>query len=443
MPGTVPLILLELNEVNFEYVKFYVAKGRLPGFSALIEQHGVSETVSEHSREHLEPWIQWVTAHTGKTYAEHRVYRLGDIVDHDIPQIWEILEECNVKVGAISPMNAKYRLRDPAFFVPDPWTPTDVRARPVLAHLYEALSQAVNDNAHGRITASSVLRFAHGALRYARVPNYLEYIALLAQSVPRRWARALFLDLLLADIFVKEVCRTEPGFASLFLNAAAHIQHHYMFCSSAYAGGHRNPDWYVDAKADPVLDAYALYDRVVRDLRNAFPRSRLMVATGLHQDPHSKVTYYWRLKQHDTFLGTIGARYERVEPRMSRDFVVVCRNSTEAREAESLLRGVTAEDGTPLFDVDNRGSDLFVMLTYADEIRRDDAFMVGQQRFADLYQHVAFVALKNGEHNGVGYFIDTGVSAGEARERFSLTEMPALILAALGVSDSDPRRSYA
>src|SRR4051794_9556157 len=158
---TRPVLLLELNEVNFEFVQRYGSE-QLPTLGALIERHGLSRTTSENRYEHLEPWIQWVTAHTGKSFAEHGVFRLGDIVQRDIPQIWEELEAHGLRVGAISPMNAKHRLRDPAFFVPDPWTNTRVTASPTLARLHGALSQVVNENASGRLTMASMLALLRG-----------------------------------------------------------------------------------------------------------------------------------------------------------------------------------------------------------------------------------------------------------------------------------------
>ena len=103
------LIFLELNEVNFEFVRAYAGEGRLPTFANLIESHGFAVTESEQAYEQLEPWIQWVTAHTGKSFAEHGVFRLGDIVNHDLPQIWECFEQRGLRVGAVSPMNAKNR----------------------------------------------------------------------------------------------------------------------------------------------------------------------------------------------------------------------------------------------------------------------------------------------------------------------------------------------
>src|SRR4051794_16443678 len=103
------LLLLEFNEINFDSVAFYCAHGRLPNFRRLIDEHGWHTTTSEQAYEHIEPWIQWVTAHTGLSLAEHGVFRLGDIARTEIPQIWERLEERGLKVGAVSPMNAKHR----------------------------------------------------------------------------------------------------------------------------------------------------------------------------------------------------------------------------------------------------------------------------------------------------------------------------------------------
>ena len=421
------LLLLELNEVNFEFVEAYTRRGELPNFAALFQQHGFTRTTSETSYEQLEPWIQWVTAHTGKSLAEHSVFRLGDIASRDIPQIWELLEERGLKVGAISPMNAKHRLRDPAFFVPDPWTRTQISAPPLLRKLYAALAQAVNENASARLTAGSLLGLLGGVVRYARLENYPRYAQLALGSIGRSWRRALFLDLLLADVFISELLRTGPHFASLFVNAAAHIQHHYMYCAAPYEGPHRNPPWYVATGDDPVLESYRLYDTIIGQLRRAVP-ARLMLATGLHQVPHDERTFYWRLREHDAFLRSIGVPFVRVEPRMSRDFLVAC--------ADERLAQAQALDGKPLFEVDNRGTDLFVMLTYPREITAEFRFRIEQREYAGLRDQVSFVALKNGEHDGVGYFLDTGYPRQALPAEFPLKQMPERIMNALGLSDA-------
>jgi len=427
------LLLLEFNEICFENVSYYCSRGRLPHLRELIERSGWSTTTSEQQYEHLEPWIQWVTAHTGLSFAEHGVFRLGDIINHDLPQIWEVLEERGLKVGAISPMNAKYRLRDPAFFVPDPWTETQITAPLAVKRLYRAIAQAVNDNAQARLTPASLYALLMGIGRYARPANYARYFALGADALRKPWRKAMFLDLLLSDVFIRQLRATRPNFATLFLNAGAHIQHHYMFSAEAYDGPHRNPEWYVRRGVDPVGEVYELYDAILGAVRKAFPRARLMVATGLHQIPHGGVTYYWRLKEHAAFLRRIGIDFERVDPRMSRDFLVSCRDEQQAAKAARLLQLAVASDGRALFEVDNRGRDLFVMLVYSGPIERDFTFSIGPTAYSNLHDNVVFVALKNGEHNGTGYFLDTGAAKGSVPAEFPLAHVPRRIMEALGV----------
>ena len=118
------LIFLELNEINFDAISVYIDAGeRLPAFDKLITQ-GMITTQAETEYEHLEPWIQWPSVHTGKSFSEHNVFRLGDIVNSSDSQFFEKIEDARYYVGAISPMNASNKLKNPAYFIPDPWTKT-------------------------------------------------------------------------------------------------------------------------------------------------------------------------------------------------------------------------------------------------------------------------------------------------------------------------------
>ncbi|OYW44571.1 MAG: hypothetical protein B7Z33_12190 [Sphingomonadales bacterium 12-68-11] len=417
------VLQLELNEVNFEFVEAYGALGKLPVLTQLIKRHGLIETTSEQTYDQLEPWIQWVSAHTGLTLGEHGVFRLGDIRDRpEIEQIWEVLERAGLRVGAVSPMNARNACADPAFFVPDPWTGGRVVGSALIRRLYDAIAQLVNDNAQARVEPASLAWLGAGLLRFAQLRNYGLYTSITAQSLRKSWPRALVLDLLLADVFIRETNRTKPDFASLFLNAAAHIQHHHMFDSRVYAGPHRNPEWYGD-NDDPILRVYELYDNLLGQILQAFPGHRLLIATGLHQVPYPDLLFYWRLRDHEAFLRELDVAFERVEPRMSRDFVVFCRDRAQAKGAERILASASASDGERLFEIDNRGESLFVLLRYPADIPRSLGYTVGNRTFSDLRTQCAFVAIKNGEHDGIGYLIDTAETAGTAPRTIPVTSL--------------------
>jgi hypothetical protein len=435
-PPIRPLILLEFNEVNFDYLTRYMARGCLPTLAKLLRTVGVAETASESEYEKLEPWIQWVTAHSGLSFEQHQVFRLGDIVRQDIEQVWEKLEAAGISVAAVSPINAANRTRRSPFFVPDPWTQTPVSGGWILRQLGLALKQAVGENAQQRMTPATAMRLVLGLAAHFRVSTIGELITHALRRSEESWRSVLFLDRLLADVFVRQWRRHQPGFAALFLNGAAHIQHHYMFSSSVYDGPRRNPDWYVKPGADPLLDIYRLYDRILADVQRLRGSPRIMIATGLHQDPHPVEQYYYRLKDHARFLRKLDLPFNSVEARMSRDFTVYCTSSEDAARCAAGLAALRAADGSALFEIDNRGRDLFVMLTYPKEIATGFVYSDGRRALGDLADDVVFVALKNGEHNGIGYFVDTGAPPVEPGTRFPLTQLFARICEAMGVTGS-------
>lgn len=400
-------ILLGLNELNFKYVEHYFQEGHLKNFRRLFKEYKYSETKSEKEYKLLEPWIQWTTIATGKTYDEHQVFRLGDIVERkDLEQIFEQIEDNGFRVGAVSPFNVENRLRRPSFFAPDPWTDTKASGSKTFIELSNAVSQAVNDNAQGKLTVQSMKALIKGLVKYTSVSDYSFYLKKLSKIKTQVGVKALILDKLLADTFLYEWKKEKPDFANLFLNTGAHFQHHYMFNSRAYEGEFKNPERYCPENQDPLFESLKVYDQILGRLMEL--PVRLIIATGLHQKPHKHLTYYWRIKEHRDFLSIIGLEnYQKVTPRMSRDFLVEFDSEEKASNAQEKLASYKAEiDGTAIFTIDNRGKSLFVELIYPNDI--DDNFVIqGIRRVENFKKFIAFVAIKNGEHDGIGYVLDT------------------------------------
>lgn len=419
-----PLIFLEMNEINYNYVQSYIDQGRLKNFKKLFEQHGFIRTTSETSYEILEPWIQWVSARTGKTYAEHQVFRLGDIVSSDLQQHWELLEERGYKVASVSPINAVNRTKKSPFWIPDPWVDTHASGDKFLEDLTAAIKQAVNDNASEALSAQTKRVLVQALLTKSKVTSWPCYLAGIFGALKKQhWSKAVVLDRLLADVFFTLWRTHKPDFSTLFLNSGAHIQHHYLFNSKAYSGDQKNPEWYVDPKADPILEIYDLYDEILGEAVNL--DARIMVGTGLQQVPYDEVTFYYRLSNHNAFFSKLGIGYKRILPRMSRDFLVEYDDADAANTAAGVITGLKAADGETIFSVDNRGDTLFITLTYPHEITQGFKLFDqhGSEVLADFYKEVAFVAIKNGHHDAVGYFMDTAFRRGELPEEIPLEDL--------------------
>jgi hypothetical protein len=404
-----PLILLELNEINFDLAARYVETLGLRNFARVLAQP-VRRTSSETRYQDLEPWIQWVSVHSGLECHEHGVFRLGDIVDTEVPQFFEQLEAAGLRIGAVSPMNAANRMQSPAYFVPDPWTHTPTDGSSGSRRLWQALSQVVNDNASGRLTVRSAFTLLASLLRNARPQHYGLYAWLGRRALRSSWCRALLLDLFLHDLHMRLFARHRPQFSVLFLNAGAHIQHHYLFNARAgEAARLSNPAWYVEADTDPIADMLRVYDRILGDYLD-IPGTSFLVATGLTQVPYDRIKYYWRLRDHAAFLQAVGVSAARVLPRMTRDFALEFDSESAARLAQARLEALVVEaDGTRLFgEIENRGTSLFVTLTYGREITPDSRVTGAGIEPCLLKPQVVFVAIKNGMHAAHGFMAATG-----------------------------------
>lgn len=399
-------ILLGLNELNFNYIKYYVDIGELPNFKALLNNYKLINTYSETKYELLEPWIQWVTVHTGKRYEEHKVFRLGDIINTEHEQIFESLETKGLSVGAVSPFNAKNNLKTPKFFIPDPWTNTPVSGNWLIQSLHQAVHQSVNDNAKGRLGFKTFISLMFGLVLTTPISQYIMFLKMFFER-KNPGIKAVILDSILANTFLWLIKSKNPDFSNLFLNSGAHIQHHYLFNSKAYDGEFSNPEWYCPKGHDPLIKILRLYDNIIGRLlkRNI----KLLIATGLHQQPHKKLTYYWRINKHEDFLKIIGVRdYETLSPRMSRDFLVEFSDKSKAISAEHLLNSfIMKRNREEVFKVDNRGSSLFVELIYSNPILNSDVIISKTEKIEikQFKSLISFVAIKNGEHNGMGYFL--------------------------------------
>ena len=405
------LIFIELNEINFDAATSYIERGEsLPGFEKLIEK-GITNTVSEFKYENLEPWIQWPSVHTGKTYDQHKVFRLGDFVNSTNEQFFEQVEKAGFSVGAISPMNASNKLENPAYFIPDPWTQTPCDNSFFSKSITDAIVQAVNDNSQSKLTLKTIFNLGLAFIALVKPTRYFSMAKYALNALGKPWRKALFLDMLLYEIHKTLFNRKSPDFSTLFLNAGAHIQHHYFF-NSPYVDSPelQNPTWYIGKDDDPFLEMLKVYDEMFVDLLK-LPNTEIIVATGLSQKPYEQLKFYYRLKDHKSFLEKVGLEFTNVVPRMTRDFLVSFDTEEQAFKAEKKLSRILVNDEVKLFEeIDNRGQDIFVVLTYPSEIT-DKTMISYSEKESQLSDLVTFVAIKNGEHQSKGFaYFSEGIS---------------------------------
>ena len=406
------IIHLEMNELNMGLVQDYADEGLLPAFSGLLRNSEMVVTRAESQFALLEPWIQWPTIYSGMTQAEHGIFRLGDIVQTNHHQIFEKAEELTGgPVVALSPMNALNRLVHPkSIFLPDPWTSTQTKAGPLLTAFAALVKRAVNDNSkRRRLSIFDALLLVVVALRYAPVSCFPAIGRAVSLGLKKSWARPLILDSLLVAVLAGLCRERKPVLATVFLNGAAHLQHHYFYTSKHYSGPNTNPSWFVESGDDPLLEAYKVYDQSISLVTRLLPNATIMMSTGLSQVPNPREVHYYRPLDHEALVQLLGVDfYSSVEPRMSRDFLISFASANDLERAVKLMGASELQcSGEKLLQIDVRERSIFVKVAYHESPDQSLEFTaLGKSfRFMDHFSHVT---IENGVHQSKGYHFKVG-----------------------------------
>ncbi len=403
------LIFVQLNEINFEIVDKYIQsteKNKFKNLKYLKTHFKKFETYAEEEYENLEPWIQWVSVYLGKDYKNHKIFRLGDIVSYnDTKQFFELIEEKGFKVGAISPMNSKNNLKNPAYFIPDPWTNTTPDKSGFSKRIFSMLKQSVNDNSSGRLSFSSIITIFEIIFKTFNFKNSTLLFRLIFSSLFKPWKKSLVLDYLIHNVHLYLLKNKVTDFSSVFLNAGAHIQHHYFFNSKHVKDFSKNPKWYIAPHFDPIEDMLTIYDKIIGDYINLSKTTPILIATGLRQTPYDNLLFHYRLKNHESFLNKIGIKFSRIFPRMTRDFEITFDKNEDLIKSKQIMENIICKkNNIKIFnEIETRNKSLFVTLTYPLEIEKNDKLFVNKNLTFNFLNEVYFVAIKNGKHDKKGY----------------------------------------
>ena len=89
------LVIFELNECDFQFFLKGSKKYNYPLIKNFFNNKVklTTFTIDKVEGYNLDPWVQWVTVHTGTNSSKHKVYRIGQTLDNRTKQIWEKIKK--------------------------------------------------------------------------------------------------------------------------------------------------------------------------------------------------------------------------------------------------------------------------------------------------------------------------------------------------------------
>ena len=414
IPKCPPVILLEFNELTPVLMERFMTEGLLPNFKKLHDQSTVFTTTVQDDPDYLEPWIQWVTVHTGLETKQHGVFHLSDAAKLQAEPIWTTIARHGLRVCVCGSMNTNYTAPIDGYILPDPWSigfdpyPDELRPfyRFVQVNVQEHTNKTVPLNGQDYFRFLTFM-LTHGlsiGTVWAAVRQFIS-----ERFRPVRWKRAVMLDKLQWDLFAWIYKRRRPQFSTFFLNSTAHFQHLYW--------RNMEPDRFqIQPRPEEqslyqsaILYGYQEMDKVIEKALALDPTATIIFCTGFGQQPYLLSEsrggkWFHRPKQFDLFVREFELRgVVSVVPVMAHQFHIYFETEDLAKEAEVKLRAVSLE-GRRFFSVERTGSDIFSGCHIHERLPESAVLRLpdGRTVFAREVFYTADGSLKSGMHHPDG-----------------------------------------
>ena len=363
-----PIILIEFNELTPWLMAQFMAAGHLPNFQRFYDESHIYTTDAEEEGENLNPWVQWVTVHSGLSASEHGVTRLSDGHRLETKAVWDILSEAGYRVWVCGSMNARYDRPLNGMLLPDPWS---IGLSPYPEHDFDPYYNFVryvvqeHTNPGARLSKFDAFKFLWFMLTHGLSPSTIRAVVAQLWSERRHhdsWKRAVILDLFQWDIFRHYYRKDRVDFSTFFLNSTAHFQHAYWRHMEPERFSVKPSKQEVDQYGNAILYGYQKMDELIgRFLKLAGQDATLIFCTGLSQQPYLKAEstggrHYYRIIGPNVFHERLGIESEfEYNPVMSDQAILRFKGEDEARPGSRSPTLLIDCSNAPLSTPQSRG----------------------------------------------------------------------------------------
>jgi hypothetical protein len=386
-----PLILLEFNELSPDLMERFMGMGCLPNFQRLHDASEVYITEAEERKWELNPWVQWVTVHSGLNYRDHGIIELDEGRKLDASRVWDVVSAEGFPVCVWGSMNVAYQPGIRGVVLPDPWTTKVAPTPESLLPFFRFVQQNVLEHTSGKVPLSKADYAAFATFMLSHGMSPATVVAIVRQLLDERmsegdnhWKRAVLLDRLQFDVFRWYYRKTKPLFSTFFSNSTAHFQHFHWREMEPHLFTHQPTPERLAAHENTILFGYQQMDQMIgRFLDLAGPDTTLVFATAISQQPclvyeeqGGKVMYRpHEMSRLTRFAGVTEAHTS--APLMAEVFNLHFQNEVDAVRAQAKLRSLRL-NGQPAMLVQREGAQLTTKCQVHEQLDRGAELSRGQ-----------------------------------------------------------------
>ncbi len=390
------MLIIELNEFDPVFLKENAKELNLKNILYFFNLNH-SETYTNEKKEHqgLDPWVQWVSIHTGKPFSQHKVKRLGQTSSQKEEQIWErIFKVSSLKWGVWGAMNAPLGDKEGiGFFLPDPWS-FEEKAYPDSLNNFLSFPKYMSKNylstnkiqliISGFKTLSFMLANSGRGIKRKIFSKLFKAFYLSGINVH---SLNTILDYINCLYFIEFKEKYKTQFSIIFLNHIAHLQHHF---------------WNKDQEiSNQMKFGLFICDEILGELKNNIcSKESIILLNGLKQKNVSKKGFFvYRQKEPINFIKIICPIACQVQQNMTNDATLIFKNSRDTLTAQKFLKEIKLKykKCNLLFVERIEENKLFIQIEIEEKIGKNEKIIL-RRNIINFYDHIELVTERTGAH---------------------------------------------
>ncbi len=227
------LLAIYLNEFNFNYLIKGAKKYKSKSILKVLRLKKVKTFTKDITQDYnLDPWVQSVSINTGKSSKKHKIFKLGQRIEKNINQIWDVLTKNQISCSVYGTMNSRLKKNKYMnYYLPDPWNFKDKTWPSSLMGLYFLPNYYAKNYLN-----FSFFKFFYLSITFfitliinSKILNLLNDLVFSLKIILKKGIKNYILfflyDLILLNIFNHNNQKKSSLFSIIFLNSLAHYQH--------------------------------------------------------------------------------------------------------------------------------------------------------------------------------------------------------------------------
>jgi len=328
------LVIFEINECDFKFILKGAKKFNYPLISNFFKYKKKTLTYTNDKVEgyNLDPWVQWVSVHTGLNSSKHKVFRIGEKLNLKCNQLWDLIKNKKIKFTLWGLFNSNVRNKHNIdLFYPDPWSFTQ-KAYPKKFNNFLKLPRYYALN----YPNINIFKFCHYFFLFFKtlfisksiiyfLKNLNNFLIIFIRSKFKSFNLYFFLDLISLEIIFNRIKQKKSQVTIIALNSLAHYQHNYW----DELGSHKFYYWYLNEMIKKILSIEKMYNASI--CYNGFGQIKI------------KPKYHLRPKKPQIFLKKLNIKFKSIKPNMTSGAQVFFENYQDKKKCIQILSKINLD----------------------------------------------------------------------------------------------------